>query len=231
MASPLARAHILGEQRLRRLVGRGVTRLWRALPGYDERDVDPWLARVLPLVLGGQRMSVALTEAYLARAMGRAPLGVNPERIIGSAARAGATPDEVYRRPFVTLWSALGEGKEFATAAQTALARAVGTSAMDMQLAMRGTLVEVGQADDEIMGFERVADDDACGFCMEVDGAQFRTEDAMPLHNHCGCGVEPVPYTRGQPLTPDPPPETVAIEEHGELGPVLGDPAHDFTQI
>jgi hypothetical protein len=47
----------------------------------------------------------------------------------------------------------------------------------------------------------------------------------MPLHNHCGCSLEPVLDD----VTPTPLPEGVAVHEHGELGLVLGDPAHDFT--
>jgi len=51
-------------------------------------------------------------------------------------------------------------------------------------------------AEDIIWGYQRVADGDACEFCAMIDGAQFRTEDPMPIHPNCGCGVEPVEYTR-----------------------------------
>lgn len=47
-----------------------------------------------------------------------------------------------------------------------------------------------------IWGYQRVADGDACDFCAMLDGAQFRTDDPMPIHPGCGCGVEPVEYTR-----------------------------------
>lgn len=51
-------------------------------------------------------------------------------------------------------------------------------------------------ADEIIWGYQRVADGDACEFCAMLDGAQFRTDDPMPIHPGCGCGVEPVEYTR-----------------------------------
>jgi len=51
-------------------------------------------------------------------------------------------------------------------------------------------------ADEIIWGYQRVADGDACDFCAMLDGAQFRTDDPMPIHPGCGCGVEPVEYTR-----------------------------------
>lgn len=229
MASALTHAHILGEQRLRRLVGDRVTQIWHSLPGYDKANLDQWLSQVLPLIDAGQRQSANLTDAYIARVLGRQPLGIDPGKVTGGAVRNGTSPETVYTRPFVTLWGKLGQSTPFAGASSAALARAVGTSAMDMQLAMRGTLGQVGEADSAIAGFQRVADGDACEFCQEVDGAQFRTEDPMPLHNNCGCSVEPVEYTRGQSLQPTPTPDTVAVHDHGELGPVLADPTQNFT--
>jgi ribosomal protein S18 acetylase RimI-like enzyme len=44
----------------------------------------------------------------------------------------------------------------------------------------------------DIVGFQRVADGDACAFCGEIDGAFLKSDDPMPLHNNCGCSVEPV---------------------------------------
>lgn len=48
----------------------------------------------------------------------------------------------------------------------------------------------------------------------------------MPLHNNCGCSLEPVldDFPGDTPL-----PDTVAVNEHGELGPILGGPDHEFT--
>lgn len=226
MPSPLVEAHIEGERRLRVLVTQGVERIWRELPGYDRANVDQWLSQVLPLVSAGQRASVALTEGYLARVLGRLPLGLNPDELIGAAVRNGTPPGEVYQRPFVTVWTALGAGTGFADAVNAGLARATSSAAMDVQLAMRGTANAVQEADDGVFGFTRVADGGACTFCSEVDGAYVKSADAMPLHNNCGCGLEPLtaPHPRAAKL-----PSGVAVHQHGELGPVLTDPAHDFT--
>lgn len=226
MASALADAHIEGQRRLRVLTAGAVARIWDELPGYDRQNVDEWLSRVLPVITTAQRGSVALTEAFIARYLERQPLGVNPGQLIGAGARNGAEPAEVYERPFVTLWSALGAGTPFEDAASKALARATSTAAMDVQLAMRGTASAVQGADAGIFGYQRVADPGACEFCSLVDGAYLKSADAMPLHNHCGCGVEPLtaPHPRAAKL-----PSGVSVHQHGELGPVLADPAHDFT--
>ena len=108
------------------------------------------------------------------------------------------------------------------------LARATSTAAMDVQLAARATFGAVQEADDGVYGYQRVADGDACEFCQAVDGAYVKSGDAMALHNNCGCSLEPltVPHPRAARL-----PDGVAVHEHGELGPMLGDAAHDFTSL
>jgi hypothetical protein len=197
--------------------------IWGSLPGYDRENVDEWLSRVVPVVETGQRSSSALTDAFLARRMGRQPLGV---AAIGAQTRNGTPPEEVYHRPFVTLWSKLGASIPFEDAASAALSRATGSAAMDMQLAMRSTAGQVNEADPAMYGFQRVADGGACEFCSLVDGAYVKDGDAMPLHNNCGCGLEPLdaPHPLAAKL-----PSGVAVHEHGELGAVLTAPGEHFT--
>ncbi len=225
MATRLSNAHIERQAQLRGAVTGSITRIWDDLPGYNRENVDEWLSLVLPVVLASQSVSVALTDAYVARFMGRRPLGINAQELIGAAARKGADPAEVYQRPFVTLWSKLGEGMVYEEAANAALARATGTAAMDMQLAMRGAADAIEQADDGMYGYQRVADASACEFCQAVDGAYVKSGDAMALHNNCGCGLEPLtaPHPGAAQL-----PSGVAVREHGEMGPVLTSPDHDF---
>lgn len=225
MASRLAEAHILGQARLRGLTETAVQRIWESMPAYNRENIDEWLARVLPVIDTAQRSSASLTEAYLARSLGRQPWGIGSDEVTGAAVRSGVQPSEVYQRPFVTLWSALGDGAPFATAAAGALARARSSAAIDVQLAMRATANAVQEREPSIQGYVRVADAGACSFCSEVDGAFLKSADAMPLHNNCGCGVEPLT----DPVRTTPTPPTVAVHQHGELGPVLADPAHDFT--
>lgn len=224
MASALAEAHIEGQRRLRVLTSEAVERIWRDLPGYEGRNVDEWLSRVLPLMQTSKRTSIALTEAFIARSLERQPLGVNPDELIAGL-RNGADPAEVYQRPMVTVWGALGAGTLFTDAAAKGLARATSTAAMDVQLAMRATAGAVQEADEAIFGYQRVADAGACTFCSMIDGAYVKSADAFPLHNNCGCGLEPLTSPHPRAALPD----GVAVRQHGELGPVLTDPAHSFT--
>lgn len=240
MATALAEAHITAQERLRALVAGAAVSIWKDLPGYDEEHVDEWLTRVLPVIAASQRQSVALTEAFLARTLGRQPLGILADEIIGAAARAGAAPETVYRRPFVTVWTALGNGTQWDAAVNAGLARAKSTAATDVQLAMRGTLAAVGNADPAIVGYQRVPDAAACAFCRLVSGQRYRTDQLMPIHSHCGCGVDVITAenrggftgTRENDLTvTSSEGVTAEVRNHGELGPVLVNGDHDFTQL
>lgn len=232
LASRLAETHIELQARLRALIGRAVGQAWDGLGSYDRADIDRWLAQAVPLVTTGQRQSVALTNAYIARSLERRPLGIDMAALIGPGVRNGAPPEEVYTRPFVNVWTALGNGGQWTDAVAAGRARAVSTAAMDMQLSMRGAANAVQEADATIIGYERVADGGACAFCQEVDTAFVKSADAMALHNNCGCGLEPVTFeSRGQRtgLQGQHGRQNVAIHEHGELGPVLTDPTQNFT--
>lgn len=227
MPSALARAHILAGERLRRIAAQAVGAAWQGLAAYNEENVPEFLAAAVPVVVAAQRQSVSLTEAYLARSIGRRPVGVNPLDVI-SQLRGDTTPEDVYRRPFVTVWTSLKERGVYEQAVAAGLAHAVSSARMDVQMAMRQTMQTVQDAEPRIRGYVRVPDGGACDYCLALAGAFVKNADAMPLHNGCGCGLEPVVDDR-PPVTPVP--DSVAVHEHGELGPVLGDPGHDFTSV
>lgn len=222
----LVGAHIEAQARIRTQAVAAMSAAWAGLPNYDESSVPAFLERAVPISVASQRASIAVTNAFVARRLGRQPAGVNPALIL-DATRNGATPADVYRRPFVTVWTALKNGTEYQEAVAAGLARASSSAAMDVQLAMRGTMQAVQQTDDGIYGYRRVADPGACEYCAAIDGAFVYSADAMPLHNHCGCGLDPV--TRAARVTPHP--DTVAVHEHGELGAVIAPAGDHFTRL
>jgi hypothetical protein len=112
---------------------------------------------------------------------------------------------------------------------------------MDVQLAMRQTLVTVGEQTDQIVGYQRVPDPGACAFCTLVAGQRYHTAELMPVHNHCGCGVDVITAeTRGdftgkrendQTSTVGDDGTVSRVVEHGELGPLLVDGTDHFTHL
>lgn len=222
----LVQAHIAAQARLRAIIARAVAAIWAALAGYDEADVETWLAQVVPVVLAGQRQSIALTDAYIAQELERAPLGLDPAPLIGAAARGGTPPEQQWRRPFIAVWSARSEGVEHADAIARGGQRAAAMGATDIQLSHRAALQAAQDADPAIRGYRRRADGDACRFCRMVNGAFVKRATAAPLHPHCGCGFEVVRDEQPTTALPD----GVAVHEHGELGALLADPAHAFSR-
>lgn len=244
--SALVDAHIRSQARIRSQAVAAMSAAWQQLPNYDESSVPAFLERAVPISVASQRASIAITNAFIARRLGRQPAGVNPALIL-DATRNGATPADVYRRPFVTVWTALKNGTEYQAAIAAGMARATSSAAMDVQLAMRGTMQAVQDADPGIFGYQRVADGGACEYCAAIDGAYVKSANAMPLHNHCGCGLDPLtsPHprattlpdgtrirdVRGGPLIDTPHPDAVAVHEHGELGAVLAPAGDHFTRL
>lgn len=224
----LVDAHITAQERLRALTRRGVQVIWRDMRSYNDSDVARWLARVLPLVDAAQRHGVALTDAYLARALGRRPLGLDVRLLTGAAVRGGTPPEEVYRRPFVEVWTDLKNGKPYDQAVAAGMARAAMAAATDIQLSQRATLGAVQTADSQIVGYKRAPDSGACPYCQALAGAFTRDGGAGPLHPGCGCSWTPVV---GSAPRPEALPADVAVEIHGELGPTLVDPTHAFSKL
>lgn len=239
MSTREAQAQIEMQAQLRARLEQAVARAWLTLPGYDEDDVLRFLSAVLPAVATAQRVAVRITAAFLARSVGGRPTAIDLDQVTGAALRGGIEPQTVYRRPFVTTWTALERGVLFQDAVQQGLARARSTAAMDVQLAMRQTLVHVGERDDRILGYQRVPDAGACTFCRLVSGQRYTTGQLMPIHNHCGCGVDVITAeNRGDftgraendlSVTRDG--VTASVEDHGELGPLLVNGDQHFTQL
>jgi hypothetical protein len=221
----LIQVHLQAQARLRQIVYAAIASVWQGLGTYNEDDVDRFVESALPIVLAGQMQSVALTEAFVLRRLGLTPLGLDVTDLTGAAVRGGVPPEEVYKRPFVNVWTALGKEVPWEAAVAAGEARATASAEMDIQLSHRASYEAVQQAVPRIKGYKRRANGGACKFCLLVNGAFVKSANAMPLHNRCGCGLDPVM----QDGTVTAPPQGVAVHQHGELGPMLGDPAHDFT--
>jgi hypothetical protein len=221
----LVSVHLQAQARLRQIVFTAIATVWQGLGTYDEADVERFLDAAVPIVLAGQTQAVALTEAFILRRLGLAPIDLDVAELTGAAVRGGVAPEEVYRRPFVNVWTALGKDVPWEQAVHAGEARATSSAEMDIQLSHRAAYGAVQNAEPRIRGYRRRANGGACKFCLLVNGAFVKSADAMPLHNRCGCGLDPVM----QDVAVTAHPEGVAVHQHGELGPMLADPADHFT--
>jgi hypothetical protein len=241
MASRLANRHIELNARLRDRTARRIERIWRSLPTYRDETLPTWLSAAVPLVQAAQRAEIALTDAYVARALDRPRVGLDAQKILADY-RKGASYREVYSRPFNEVIGALVDGVPFEEAARRGEFRAVQTAVTDIQLAMRDSAM-AAQREYGFYGYQRVADGNACEFCQAVDGAYVKGPDlVMDLHPSCGCGLEVLEQpadgavflpdgTRARDYAYGPLGDKVAVHEHGELGSVLADPKHNFSTV
>lgn len=221
-------------KKTRLVVANQVRTHWNALPNYRDNQVDPFLNKVVPLVQAGQSRAVALTDAYLSKTLGSKPVGLDLAQLTGASVRNGVDPRVVYARPFTTLWTSIGT-IGFSLAAIKALDRLMSTAEMDVTMAARDASQAYAGQSSRIVGWTRVADPDCCDFCQAIDGARVASEDASPLHNNCGCTLEPIEADSLESaagftsFAPGSEFGDVLIQAHGELGPVITYKGYNFT--
>lgn len=205
-------------QRIRTQIEGAVRRAWGSLGSYRDADIARFASAVVPLVVAGERTVAQLTREYLVQA-GADPDRLDTASVTGEATR-GVDPLDVYRRPGVTVWTALAGGASLDAAVTRGGVRAVSLALTDLQLARTRTVAQVG-----VTRFRRTLSGlENCAVCELASQNVYYRGDLMPIHAGCDCGVEPV--TVQVDVTP---PSGVTVHQHGELGPVLTVEGHEFT--
>lgn len=198
---------------------------WAQVDSLDEPTEDRFVSVVVPAVVVFQAHAASLTDAYIAAETGTRPQGLDPALFTGSAIRNGTDPAEVYRRPFGVARGALATGAEFAAAMRQAGARVAQTARTDVGLSGSAARSHIFNTNNRITGYRRVTSGKSCPLCAASVGA-FTKSTPMPRHPGCDCSAQPI---IGK-FRPDSLPDTVKVVDHGELGPVLYDAGHQFTQ-
>lgn len=202
--------------------------------------IELWLARAIPVMLGAQRASAALAVAHV-NAVSGGSAAVPLDDFTGSALR-GVDHVGTYQRGFSTVRKAVGKGVPFDDAVRRGLERQLDIAATDVQLA-RSRAAESSMRANGVKRFRRVLTGaENCGLCLAAASRVYRTGDLLSIHNNCDCGVAPITAanhdesmsalidaeaayaeavelagsTRQKDLS-----RVVAVEQHGELGPVL----------
>ena len=197
MISPITHRYQNKLKGTRTVTAAGVRRAWRSLPAYNEEQVKEFFTKITPIVQAGQQKAIAQTSAYLS-AKTRSPIvGLDTKKVIKGANNT-MTPQEVYRTPFTVVWGALSDGADYQDAVDQGEDSAASMSETDVALAAGAACFAWAEASQEyIVAFMRVADNGACSFCQQVDGAHVANEGALPLHRNCGCTLDPIMGTYG----------------------------------
>ena len=224
---------------------------WLGLDAYHDGDASRFIAAIAPVVLGGQQQIATLTHAYLSQLLPGVVASLDTAQVIGAAARNGVAPEEVYRRPFVELYTALSQGTPFDAARRLGTTRLEQLASTDLQLA-RTHAAQATFRGSSVRYFRRtLSGSKNCGLCVIAATQRYRTNSLMPIHPGCDCGIAPLAGTASHVVDPDllaRAHAAIALEtgthdaggrapdyrklivthEHGEMGPLLAVRRHDF---
>lgn len=172
--------------------------LWDALPSWHREDVAGFLADALPLVAAAQRTLADLVAVKVAENAEEAlSRFVRPPLLPDSAVtdlRRGVTPDDVYTRPFIEVWSALKDGLPLDEATSKGRLRLKGIAEFDMQQAHAEATAKAQkalEAKDRPKWWERtLTGTENCGLCMAASTRVYRVGELDPIHPGCDCGVQ-----------------------------------------
>lgn len=251
-----APAYVAATATLRATLLAFVARAFRQRGAWNRPDMAWFAAQVAPVVLGAQRQMAALTDQYIAASLtertGRTvdPVGVDlPDEL------RGVPVEDVYRRPYVQLWTDLGRGVGFGDALDRADQRAEVLAMTDLQMARMRASQQAIEAQPGTAGWRRVVTGDRnCLLCLVASTQRYRKKDLAAIHPRCDCIVEPLPGDRdpGQIIdarlleqvhaaveaagfqadrgarNPDYR-RLITVREHGEIGPLLTLQRHGFT--
>ncbi len=229
-----------------------VSRSFAGLGSWRSEDINGWIARILPTVLAGQRTTALATDALLTRAAGARPTGLNLDDIVGQAVR-GIDPRLVYRRAGETVWTALAQQRTLTEAVTLGRQRAEAITALDLQRVKTGAARVSSMARGVTYYRRRLTGRENCALCMIASTQRYKVGDLLPIHGGCDCAVEELRADEMPPQVLDPDllaathdfaalhlpggvddsardyRRLIVVNDHGELGPMLGHSGQTFT--
>jgi hypothetical protein len=173
-----------------------VAMAYAAQGDYRDAAAEAFVLSVVPTVLAAQQVMAGITSAYLAHLIAAAgggtttPVGISQDVL---SSLRGVDPTEVYRRPYVQVWTELSRGKPLDTAVAAGERRAQSIAATDLQLAKTHAAQEVLSRDHRVVGYRRVLTGaTSCGLCVVASTVRYHKRDLLPIHPGCDCAIAPI---------------------------------------
>lgn len=163
---------------------------WGASAALRDADVDRLVARIVPIVQGGQLQLANVTNAYIRglaeiEGLRTGVASIDRDQVIGYR---GVPAAEVYRRPAVTTYTALADGKPFQAAQAAGLHRLASIITTDLQQAR----TRQARAGYELAGFDYtvrvLSGAENCALCVIASTQRYHAGNLMPIHPGCDCG-------------------------------------------
>lgn len=184
--------------RLVRGAGALAGNVFRQLGSWRDDDIARYLAIIGPQVDGLKQQAANLQAAYyqeVAKANGESftPASTRPSELTDEVLRNGPSAQEVYRRPFVELYTALSSNQLLRTAVERGAVRAASIAETDIQLASRQAGLKQRQSNNNIVGYRRVlTGSENCALCAIASTQRYTRNNLKPIHPGCDCGEEPL---------------------------------------
>lgn len=171
---------------------------FRGLGSWRDEDIPRWLQIMDSGINGLKRQATNLSLGYyseIAKVSDQPFNAVNLSQasLTTAALRNGAAFEEVYRRPFVDVYTALTNGKTMTEAIEAGAFRARSLATTEVQLARRDAGLRARSANDRIVGYVRtLTGRENCALCYVASTQRYRRGDLMPIHPGCDCGELPI---------------------------------------
>lgn len=245
--------------RIVRGTGARLAGVFSSLGSWRDDDFERFFAIANTNLTGASMQAARLQVAFyqqMAELAGERFIAppIKPSDFTTQALRNGAEATQVYRRPFVDLYTALADGKPMTDAIKAGATRISSIASTDVQLARRSAGFGSRSKNDRIVGYARtLTGSENCALCYVASTQRYTRGELMPIHPGCDCGEMPIYGNQdpGQVIDEirldathdavesrfgisDPGARAIdyrkiAIREHGELGPVLTVADQDFT--
>jgi hypothetical protein len=229
------------------------------LGDWRDADADRYLDLIRDPLTSLKNEGAKSTQAFyrtMAQLDGQryTPIAIAKSELATSVLRNGVSEATVWKRPFVTMRTALAEGKSVSESIELGAARAQYLAETEVQLARRNVGLKARGSNDRIVGFIRtLTGSENCALCYVASTQRYTRGELLPIHPGCDCGEMPIYGTQdpGQiidemrlsathqkvaerfgisdPGAREPDYRKIAIKDHGEIGPTLTVRGQDFT--
>lgn len=205
-ADALTNAYMQQVASIRRRVLAYATAMWNGAESLRDADVDRLVARIAPAVRGGQMQVANLTNAYITRLAVAEGFAARAPRVTDDVLDyRGVAAAEVYRRPAVTAYTALAEGKTFDVARAAGLARLGSIVATDLQQTRNRQAAAAYTGSGFEYTIRVLSGRENCALCVIASTQRYHPAVLQPIHPGCDCGQRGVRAGSdpGQTIDPD----------------------------
>lgn len=163
--------------------------LWAGAASLRDADVDRLVERLLPVMRGGMLQTARLTSAYVRRLASLSGVDAAPVDVAEDLVDYRGVPQEtVYRRPAVTVYTALSRGQAFSAARDAGLARLRSIVTTDMQQARNRQARDSYAATGFDYAMRTLSGAENCALCVIASTQRYQLSELQPIHPGCDCG-------------------------------------------